>query len=234
MSIADSHDSGHCARARAGCRRPALCSVGWKMSGCRLVLILFLITSLRGSGAIPPHDEVARMARYIVHACDWGSVATISTHPPVTGRPFSNIFSVSDGPLGKGSGQPYLYLTPLEISVQDMEVNAEASLAMSLAETDYCRKQKFDPQSPLCCRVILSGTIMTVNKTEIDFAKESLFSRHPAMPDWPHDHGWYFAKLNITNIWVLDYFGGIKTVTPEEYYSVKPEYEGNLTGGKKS
>ncbi|XP_072369767.1 protein CREG1 [Scyliorhinus torazame] len=197
------------------------------MLRCEFALLLVLFTFLRGSSSIPPHDEVARMARYIVHACDWGSVATISTHPAVGGRPFSNIFSVSDGPLGKGSGHPYLYLTPLDISVKDMQVNAEVSLAMSLAETGYCKKQKFDPESPLCCRVILSGAIMMVNKTEINFAKEALFSRHPAMPDWPHDHGWYFAKLNITNIWVLDYFGGIKTVTPEEYYSVKPEYEGN-------
>ncbi|XP_043556965.1 protein CREG1 [Chiloscyllium plagiosum] len=185
------------------------------------VLLLFVLTSFRGSISIPPHDEVAQMARYIVHASDWCSMATISTQAVVLGLPFSNVFSVSDGPLGKGTGEPYLYLTPLEISVHDIQANPEVSLAMSLAATDYCRKQKFDPQSPLCCRVILSGRILEVNSTEIDFAKKALFSRHPAMPDWPHDHGWYFAKLNITNIWVLDYFGGIKTVTPEEYYRVK-------------
>ncbi|XP_067896961.1 protein CREG1 [Heterodontus francisci] len=204
------------------------------MASCEVLSFLFLFAFLRGSSSIPPHNDVARMARYIVHACDWGSVATISKQPCVVGRPFSNIFSVSDGPLARGSGVPYLYLTPLEISVQDMQAHPEISLAMSLAETDYCRKQTFDPQSPLCCRVILSGTIMKVNETEIDFAKEALFSRHPEMPEWPRDHGWYFAKLNITNIWVLDYFGGIETVTPEEYYNIKPEYERNLTGERKS
>ncbi|XP_067849138.1 protein CREG1 [Heptranchias perlo] len=203
------------------------------MSPPVLASLLVLFAFLRGLSSIPPHDEVARMARYIVHSCDWGSVATISTHEPVVGRAFSNIFSVSDGPLEQASGVPYLYLTPLEISVQDMQANPQTSLAMSLAETDYCRKQGFDPQSPLCCRVILSGTIMMVNKPEADFAKEALYSRHPKMIDWPHDHGWYFAKLNITNVWVLDYFGGVKTVTPEEYYNVKPEYERNLTGEKK-
>ncbi|XP_048397152.1 protein CREG1 [Stegostoma tigrinum] len=186
-----------------------------------LVLLLFVLTSCRGSISIPPHDEVARMARYIVHKSDWCSMATISTQESIKGLPFSNVFSVSDGPLEKGTGEPYLYLTPLEISVHDIQANPEVSLAMSLATTDYCRKQKFDPQSPLCCRVILSGRILEVNSTEIGFAKEALFSRHPAMPDWPHDHGWYFAKLNITNIWVLDYFGGIKTVTPQEYYKIK-------------
>ncbi|POI20644.1 hypothetical protein CIB84_015609, partial [Bambusicola thoracicus] len=42
------------------------------------------------------------------------------------------------------------------------------------------------------------------------------------MESWPKDHNWFFAKFNITNIWVLDYFGGLKIVTPEEYYNVKP------------
>ncbi|XP_048459206.1 protein CREG1-like [Rhincodon typus] len=185
------------------------------------VLLLFVLTSFRGSISIPPHDEVARMARYIVHESDWCSMATIPTQESIQGLPFSNVFSVSDGPLEKGTGGPYLYLTPLEISVHDIQANPQVSPAMTLAGTDYCSKQKFDPQSPLCCRVILSGRILAVNSTEIDVAKEALFSRHPAMPDWPHDHGWYFAKLNITNIWVLDSYGGIKTVTPQEYYKIK-------------
>ncbi|KAG2457283.1 CREG1 protein, partial [Polypterus senegalus] len=61
-----------------------------------------------------------------------------------------------------------------------------------------------------------------VNDTEADFAKEALFSRHPEMIQWPRDHNWFFAKLNITNVYVLDYFGGVKTVTPIEYYKAKP------------
>lgn len=71
---------------------------------------------------IPPHDQVARVARFVAHQCDWASVATISTHQPVVGQPFSNVFSVSDGPLSSGSGVPYLYLTRMEISVQDLQV----------------------------------------------------------------------------------------------------------------
>lgn len=71
---------------------------------------------------IPPHDQVARVARFVAHQCDWASMATISTHKPVVGQPFSNVFSVSDGPLGSGSGVPYMYLTRMEISVQDLQV----------------------------------------------------------------------------------------------------------------
>ncbi|XP_042260232.1 protein CREG1 [Thunnus maccoyii] len=171
---------------------------------------------------IPPHDQVARVARFIAHQCDWASMATISTHKPVVGQPFSNVFSVSDGLHGSSTGVPYMYLTRMEISVQDLEANPAASLSMSLAQTDYCRQQGFDPQSPLCAHIILSGSVLELNGTEAEFAKKALFSRHPEMIDWPSDHNWFFAKFNITQVWVLDYFGGVKTVTPEEYFQAAP------------
>lgn len=88
-------------------------------SGCRL--------------RIPPHDQVARVARFVAHQCDWASMATISTHKPVVGQPFSNAFSVSDGPEGAGSGVPYMYLTRMEISVQDLEVRSQNSTSCLLA-----------------------------------------------------------------------------------------------------
>ncbi|KAG5833389.1 hypothetical protein ANANG_G00275410 [Anguilla anguilla] len=171
---------------------------------------------------IPPHEEVARVARFVVNQCDWASMATISTRDPVKGLPFSNAFSVSDGPVGYGTGVPYMYLTHLEISVQDLQVNPLASLSMSLAQTDFCKTQGYDPQSPLCAHVIFTGTVLEVNGTEADVAKKSLFGRHPEMVDWPADHDWFFAKLNITQVWVLDYFGGAKTVTPEDYFNATP------------
>ncbi|KAM6958130.1 protein CREG1 [Tautogolabrus adspersus] len=191
------------------------------------VLLLGLLgVSLPASSScrvrIPPHDQVARVARFVAHQVNWASMATISTHKPVVGQPFSNAFSVSDGPEGSSSGVPYMYLTRMEISVQDLEVNPQASLSMSLAQTDYCRQQGFDPQSPLCAHIILSGSVMEVNGTEGKFAKKALFSRHPEMIDWPSDHNWFFAKFNITQVWVLDYFGGVKTVTPEEYFQADP------------
>ncbi|CAB1327679.1 unnamed protein product [Coregonus sp. 'balchen'] len=131
---------------------------------------------------IPPHEEVARMARFVANQCNWASMATISTHEPVQGQPFSNAFSISDGPVGSGTGVPYMFLTSMEISVQDLKING----------------------------------------TEATFAKKALFSRHPEMVDWPTDHNWFFAKMNITKVWVLDYFGGVKTVTPEDYFKATP------------
>jgi hypothetical protein len=50
-------------------------------------------------------------------------MATISSRNPIVSYPFANVFSVSDGPFRRVStGVPYMYLTPLEISVQDLEV----------------------------------------------------------------------------------------------------------------
>ncbi|XP_053163421.1 protein CREG1 isoform X2 [Hemicordylus capensis] len=175
---------------------------------------------------IPPHNETARVARYVAHACDWGALATLSTQEsPMRGQPFANVFSVSDGPNGPhGSGVPYMYLTDLEISVHDLKVNANASLTMSLAQTPYCKEKGYDPQNPLCAHVIFSGIVEKLENgtAEAEKGKKALFSRHPEMKTWPRDHGWYIARFNIASIWVLDYFGGIKTVTPEEYFKVIP------------
>ncbi|EHH50797.1 hypothetical protein EGM_01677, partial [Macaca fascicularis] len=106
------------------------------------------------------------------------------------------------------------------IFIFSLQENPYATLTMTLAQTNFCKKHGFDPQSPLCAHIILSGTVTKVNETEMDIAKHSLFIRHPEMKTWPSSHNWFFAKLNITSIWVLDYFGGPKIVTPEEYYNV--------------
>ncbi|XP_060754664.1 protein CREG1 [Neoarius graeffei] len=190
-----------------------------------MAAVVLFVLSLAAAAAqlkIPPHEEVARMARFVVNRCDWASVATISTHEPVKGQPFSNAFSISDGPLGNGTGTPYMYLTQLEISVQDLQVNPQASLSVSLAQTHFCKHKGYDPQSPLCAHIILSGSVQAVNGTEAEFAKKVLFSRHPEMIDWPSDHNWFFAKMAISQVWVLDYFGGVKVVSPEDYYKATP------------
>ena len=36
------------------------------------------------------------------------------------------------------------------------------------------------------------------------------------------DHGWFFAKLNIENIQLLDFFGGVSTISLEDYLNATP------------
>ena len=80
----------------------------------------------------------------------------------------------------------------------------------------------YDPEDPRC--VILTGEFIKLEaeSEEAKFAKDALFSHHPIMPDWPSGHHWFFAKIDIQNIIILDYFGGAITVPVEEYFNAKP------------
>ncbi|CAG0888392.1 unnamed protein product [Darwinula stevensoni] len=162
--------------------------------------LAFLFDEVRRSGApveqgvsdnIPPHEKYAEMARYIVHHSEWASIATLSTRGPTAGLPFAN-------------------------------VNPNASLVMTLAQSDYCKENHYDPESPLCARVILNGQFSVIPKSspEWKFSQKALFSRHPEMADWPPDHSFFFAKLNLTFVCVLDYFGGAQEVSVSDYFQV--------------
>ena len=58
-------------------------------------------------------------------------MATISTHPPIEGYPFNNIFSVSDGMVDNSTGVPYFYLSELELSVFDIHVSVKILINLS-------------------------------------------------------------------------------------------------------
>jgi len=188
-----------------------------------LFCVLVAVFCAEGSPLVqnPPNPfAVEKMARYIMHNVEWTSMSTISTHEPIVGYPFVNVFSVSDGPVDNSTGIPYFFITEMEISMQDLKKDPRASITMSLVQTGYCAEKGYDPESPLCAHVIYTGEIARIeDPVEAAFAKEALFSRHPQMSTWPADHGWYFARLNIENIYVLDFFGGIKTADLDEYYS---------------
>eukprot|EP00088_Acartia_fossae_P031726 TRINITY_DN3253_c0_g2_i5.p2 TRINITY_DN3253_c0_g2~~TRINITY_DN3253_c0_g2_i5.p2 ORF type:complete len:306 (+),score=92.24 TRINITY_DN3253_c0_g2_i5:31-918(+) len=170
----------------------------------------------------PDHKQTAKMSRYLCHYSDWLAMATISTRGSLTGTPFASIFSYSDGPLGNSTGIPYFYMTNMDMSTHDLQKNSKASVTISLAQNGYCRVHSLDPEDPRCAHVILAGDVVKVpaNSSEEAFAKEALFSRHPVMPDWPESHGWYFTKLNIDSVILLDFFGGAIDVPLQDYFNV--------------
>jgi len=169
----------------------------------------------------PPHEEIAKMSRYLTHYNDYTAIATISTRAGIEGYPFAASISYADGILGQSTGVPYFYMTAMDISSKDLVQNPKASLALSLAQTGYCSEHNMDAQDPLCAHMILSGEIVILEKgsEEEGFAKEALFSRHPAMVYWPADHGFYFTKLEIESIVLLDFYGGASQVPVTEYFS---------------
>lgn len=172
----------------------------------------------------PPHDQVARVARYVVHISDWASVATISTHPSIISYPFANVISMSDGPVDHASGVPYMYMTRMDLSGKDLLDDARATLSLSEAQSTYCQSKGYDPEDPRCARILLTGSIIELKNgtSEAKFAENALFSRHPVMKSWPAGHHWFFAKMNITHIFVLDFFGGASEVDVDDYFKAIP------------
>ena len=87
-------------------------------------------------------------------------MATFSSREPFTDYPTANVFSMSDGSLTNSSGIPYFYLTEMELSVHDLNKNPRASITMSLAQGDYCKKNNLDPEDPRY--VVVSKTVTQV------------------------------------------------------------------------
>jgi len=174
----------------------------------------------------PPHEQAARMARYILHQSDWTSMATLSSRANFSGYPTANVFSVSDGPIDNSSGTPYFYLSAWELSSHDLMKNNRASITMSLAQGQYCKVNDIDPEDPTCAHVIMTGRIQFLKPNkhpeEVEFARNALFTRHPAMEGWPKGHEWSFAKLAIEDIMLLDFYGGVKHVNVKDYYNATP------------
>jgi len=68
----------------------------------------------------PPHKELARTARWLIHKVDWGILSTSSVE--LDGAPFGNVQSVSDGPSGNATGVPYFYVSEMDVSQVDLAV----------------------------------------------------------------------------------------------------------------
>ncbi|XP_075870766.1 protein CREG2 [Nelusetta ayraudi] len=175
-----------------------------------------------GTPGPPPHQETARTARYIAHYSDWGHLATISTQDKIKGLPFGNIFSVSDGPSDNSTGVIYFYVTPMDYTVSDLKSNPFASLTFSEAEGEFCRKMVYDPEDPRCARLSLTGKMVEVSPEELAFAKEAMFSRHPVMAKWPVGHNWFFMKLELIQVWLQDWVGGVSLIPLEDYFKATP------------
>ncbi|EEZ99047.1 protein CREG1 [Tribolium castaneum] len=193
-------------------REVALLLVFAQLGLCRILII---------APSPPQPNEVAKMARYIMRNSDWVSIATTSTQKAIQGYPFVSLKSVSDGPLTNSTGIPYLYMTDLDVSGQDINKDNRCTIMASLAESDYCKQKDFDPQDPRCAKLIITGKMLKIDKSspEYQFGQDALFSKHPSMKWWPKDHDFYVSKVDIEQIAVLDFFGGIKYVSKEDYFS---------------
>ncbi|XP_050381119.1 uncharacterized protein LOC126798254 [Argentina anserina] len=167
----------------------------------------------------PDRKNAAATARWLVSQNSWGVLNTISNE--LGGAPFGNVVSFSDGEPGKGKGIPYFYLTALDPTAKNVQKDQRASLTISEHPIGTCGK--VDPENPTCAKITLTGKLRIANGSpnERKIAKKALFSKHPEMKYWPKGHNFQFFKLDIEDIFLINWFGGPKPLTVDQYLQAK-------------
>lgn len=183
-----------------------------------------LVASSRPVSRIPPWFEKARVARYLVHAADWGVVGTRSVH--LDGQPFGNVASFSDGAEDDSTGRLFFYLTKMDPTATDAAAHANVSFSLTEAmlqsgkggSENVCKQ--LSAEDPTCARITLSGSLAPA--ADQDLAKKALFARHPDMASWPAGHDFAAYELTIKTIFFLDMYGGTEPMKVADYFAAKP------------
>ena len=164
-------------------------------------------------------------ARWLAHENYYGSLATISDR--IGGKPFAQPKSFVDGGYPTNStGILYFLDSDMDASLVDITTQPIVSFSLTAATLGRCPATKHtDPENPTCARATFSGTFTKVSdKDESNYARQSLIARHPMMATWPDSHDFNVWKLtDINEIWLIDIYGGAKSVDPKDYYAY--EYE---------
>lgn len=168
----------------------------------------------------PPHTEHARLARWLVHAVDWGTVSTTSVH--LDGIAFGNALSYSDGPVGHSTGRLLFYLTTMDATAADVAVHPNATLTICEAQLPGgCGDM--DPEDPTCAKLSITGELAPVRggADAEDEARAMLFARHPQMADWPKGHEFQVYELTPATLRLLDFYGGPHDISPTDYFAAE-------------
>jgi len=162
--------------------------------------------------------------------------------------PFGNVYSFVDGTCQNSTGIPYFYGTYMDQSFKDTLTNTNAALTLSEASlSSVCLDQTGDAvaaaatttttqepvrqnacqvgiahgdaENPVCARLTLTGKFVQVtDPEEKGWALQALFTRHSSMKDWPQDHAWVVGKLVLSDIWLIDFYGGASILDVDAYY----------------
>jgi len=168
----------------------------------------------------PLFTHKAKTARWLIRESDWATLATTSVH--LNGTSFGNPISVSDGLDDNATGVPYMLLSTMDTSSEDLAKNAKCTLTFSQAEVNcglHGIMGPLDPEDPRCTRLSLTGTMVDVtDDAEKLFAQKILVAKHPAMKDWLELKDFHFVKLQIEAVWLIDFFGGASHIAVEDYF----------------
>lgn len=191
-------------------------------SAVRLVCFMLIVVGesvhgreLLSSQDRPKPSNAAPFARWLVSQSTWGVLSTIAED--LGGAPFGNVVSFSDGLPSQGSGIPYFYLTSLDPTARYASKDHRSSFTLSEYPLGTCGK--IDPEEPTCSKITLTGKLneLDANSDEAATAKKSLFAKHPDMKNWPKDHSFQVYKLDIEEIFMINFYGGPKPLTVDEY-----------------
>lgn len=190
----------------------------------RIVLASLLSIALADP---PPHKQHAEVARWMAQNLNYGVLSTISTRTEAStvGDPFGNPYSFADV-----AGVPYFYASDLDASIADLNASSRMTFAMSeaqltgnqsIAACEIGATPLSDPENPPCARLVVSGNFarLEAGSDEETSAKAAIFDRHPSFANFPPDHGFFAAKLEIDGVWLIDFYGGAPVITPEEYFA---------------
>jgi hypothetical protein len=53
-------------------------------------------------------------------------ISTISSRHPTEGKPFANVASIAEGTRRRSTGVPFMYVTDMDLSMQDIQVSLSA------------------------------------------------------------------------------------------------------------
>jgi len=190
-----------------------------------------------GLASPPPVINHAGTARWMVQNLNYGVLSTTSTRSfaSTVGDPFGNPYSFADA----SNGVPYFYASDMDASMVDIFTASEPNtrVSFSLSEAELTGNSSVaaceigtalgDPENPPCARLVLGGNFVRLNASSDEgaLAKAALFERHPSFANFPSDHGFFAAKLEIDGIWLIDFYGSASIVSLDKYFAVSaPQY----------
>jgi hypothetical protein len=190
-----------------------------QMQHLTIFVILGLLLSVSSEDKKPPFWKKAENARWLAHKNVWGTLSTTSIH--LKGQAWGQPKSFADGSYSNSTGNLYFYDSDMDTSMVDIKKNNKVSFAITEAERGFCTIDRIDPEDPRCARVVFSGEFVEVDDVEEQVDAQSfLFNRHPAMSSWPDDHSWKVHKIVISEIWLINIYGGASIVDVDEYFNV--------------
>lgn len=144
-----------------------------------------------------------------------------------------NLKSIADSEMSeKSTGNIYFMLTDLDFTGKDLLVTNKLTALFTENQDLSCTMNNVDPMEPTCARAFFIGSMKKLTKRtdEYETAVNSFISRHPAAKLWRKFHDFYFCKLDIEQIAIIDFYGGAHYVTSDEYYNANydsDDYEFN-------